>query len=383
MKKILFRYRLLPSIILVAILTTIFSALIDSGIYGFRDSYNATSVYANSNIDFVIPSPSKTQCLEMESFDFIEKVVPYYYTNGVFLVGDGKYNEDVVLLDDFDNIEYTPYNTRRCIRVTDDLNGKILVDYYFSKLTGLKLGNKLQVNIGSTSFAFEVGGIYETNSYFKNGACCVVLTDVMKDQLENFDNSLKYSSAFICASDVSQCQSYLMSNYKPLGLLRPREDFDTDESYELFIQGFNETDYSNEIFVTSGQYEDSKLKAKNYEKKAFIKIIIALVFFLSVLFVWEMVFSNNTTMKKRIKSSLEKGEKKKDISSYLIASSIIQYVTSLVVYLLITLLFMHFTETYIKRNIWISVASLGIIFIVSIQIIYSLITIKKFNRNWN
>lgn len=61
MKMGLFKHRVLPLSIVSILLSSLSSSLLCVGISNFRDAYNETSVYENTQIDFMIPSPSKEQ----------------------------------------------------------------------------------------------------------------------------------------------------------------------------------------------------------------------------------------------------------------------------------------------------------------------------------
>ena len=52
---------------------------------------------------------------------------------------------------------------------------------------------------------------------------------------------------YISAADYSTCRTYLTTDYRPLGRLKDREAFDSDEQYKIHYDAIMSTGYANEI----------------------------------------------------------------------------------------------------------------------------------------
>ena len=354
MNKIWARYRLIPSILIAIIVTCLLGLLLNNGVYLLRDAYNTQSIYTNTEIDFIVPSPSKEQCADLGDLNHIDKVTPYYATKTNVEYEGRSISENIILFDSFDILNCTPYSSTRCINRESDLTGKVLIDYEFYKISGLNLGQNLNIAIGSYSSIFKIGGIFETNSFFDKGAIALVMSPEMKTTIDaSRDTPLPYSAAYIKSNNLEMTKNYLKTDYKPLGILKGREAFDTDEAYEIYLNGFYSANYFNEITVTSNLENDAAFKANNYINNGKTMIIISFVVAGLLPLLYEFIFSRIKTVKNRIHSLIKKGEAKNNIRKFYLSNYIIQFILCVCIFCGISALFVFNSASYFNFNTWV------------------------------
>lgn len=267
------RNRLAVSTIGIMLVTlTTFLVFINSNIINIANTYNETSVFIGSSIDFDVPSPSNNQVIELELMEHIERVIPYIYTNKSVRIDSSNSlsNVGVLLLDNFDSIDLTMYNTSRLIEGKSSYSDNpILVDYRFIKSSGLYLGDVVQIDFGGSLISFTIHGIYETNTYYQSYTIIGLWQGEQKTITENnLGRELNYSGAYIVSSNISTTDTYLTSQYKPYGRLRDRSEFDTDDAYQIHYDAFMTGNYANEITNFTSLMESAQDKAENYKQNA-------------------------------------------------------------------------------------------------------------------
>ena len=73
--------------------------------------------------------------------------------------------------------------------------------------------------------------------------------------------SKSYSGAYLKVNDISKSDAYLR-NYKPMGRLKTRDDFNTDEEYQIHYNSWNNASYYNEITSFNAKRESVNLKTE-------------------------------------------------------------------------------------------------------------------------
>ncbi len=211
------RHRLLPTIIL-----GVASAMVVGLLFAFphitqqAGNYNAQSIYKNTEMDFIVPEPSYEQVRELEDKNGIGKVFPFYLTKTQVSVNGKSRTTTVLLSDQFQNVGITMYNEARAIeKATTEVINPIYIDWQFAQDTGAKPGDRV---------SFTINGTIRSNSA-NNG----------------------YSGMYTSAIDYSTCRTYLTTDYRPLGRLKNRESFDSDEQYQIHYDAIMSTGYANEI----------------------------------------------------------------------------------------------------------------------------------------
>ncbi len=243
------RHRLLPSLIMAIVV-----AALTGFLFAFpfveqcASSYNAQSIYENSDIDFIAPEPSFEQVAELPGTKGISKVFPFYLTKTGVNVNGVSRTTTVLLSDQFDNVDMTMYNDSRLIRKADlAVDNPIYIDWQFSHDTSAGIGDAVSFSIGGNNVDFTIVAIYETNSVYDGGAILAEISSEQKNTIAANSKSNGFSAIYISASDYNACRTYLTTEYRPLGRLRERSQFDSDEQYAIHYDAIMSSGYANEI----------------------------------------------------------------------------------------------------------------------------------------
>ena len=223
-----------------------------------------TSVYDKTDIDFDIPAPTKDQLIEIKNLDYVDDVFGYYFTDSSLKIGGKSKKTKVLFSDMLDSLKFTMYNDSRLISKLDGLSNPLYADYKFAKDNNVKLGDEIEFN----GIKFQVGKIYETNTYY-GSAVFVPLIGEQKVLIESVSKS--YSGAYLKVNDISKSDAYLR-NYKPMGRLKTRDDFNTDEEYQIHYNSWNNANYYNEITSFNTKRESVNLKT---EVNFYIAVVIS------------------------------------------------------------------------------------------------------------
>ncbi|MDE6708102.1 MAG: hypothetical protein K2K06_08710 [Oscillospiraceae bacterium] len=212
------------------------------------NNYNSQSVYKNTSIDFIAPEPSFDQINELSGNYGIDKVFPFFLTKTSVNVGGNSRTTTVLLSDQFQNVDITMYNSNRLIKQSDtEYDNPILVDWKFCKDTLSDIGDMVSFTIGDTTAKYTIYAIYETNSIYEGGAILVQLSAEQKDSIVQNAQNNGYSGMYISVSDYNACQSYLTTDYRPLGRLKAGEQFYSEEQYQVHYDAIMSSGYANEI----------------------------------------------------------------------------------------------------------------------------------------
>lgn len=348
MKNGSFKHRVLPFSLITIVFSIISSISICFGISNMRDSYNEISVYDNTNIDFIIPSPSKDQVNDLQEKSFVEEVLPYYYTKSSVNYRESTFSSNVMFFESFSNIEMSPYNQKRCIEKAEIKQNSMFVDYPFYAKTKCAIGNQVSLVINGVTLDFVISGIYEENSIFDGGAIAIQYSDTVKNAImKNRTKDLPYSGAYLSSNSKEECKNYLYANYKPLGLLRERDEFDSQEAYDIYIAGFNSTNYSNEIVAIQQFASDHYLESNNLKNTGYVMAIIGCALSLVSFVALTLIMNNREKEVSRIKELVKKGEDKKDIFKYYLTSHFAAFILGIIVFA-VSLLFIALSNTFIK-----------------------------------
>jgi hypothetical protein len=337
---------------------------------------NAISVYRGLHIDFNIPSPGKEQVQELENLPHIESVIPYYSTSKdvVFELG-GLTNVNVIFFDDFINNHLTMYNNERLIQKSkNEFENPLLVDYRFIKLTGLNLEDEVIIQFGNIDTTFTIQSIYETNTYYNTPVILALWRGSQKSDTElSLDRELNYSGAYITSNDLLSTQNYLQNEYKPLGRLRDRSEFDNDEAYQIHYNNFYSANYSNEISNFNELFSEGSINALNYLQISNTNLYLGLLLLIILQSFFVFVFNSRKSEKQYFKTLFNFG---KSPRAYFLYSMFLNGFFSI----FITIIFFNFS--FINLNIYLSYSSqIGLL--IPIVIAMSLYQIFAFIISFN
>ena len=257
------RHRLLLTIILSAVIALVSSLLfVYPSILTAANLYNSQSVYKNTKTDFIAPEPSFEQIKDLPGTNGIDRVFPYYLTKTPVSVNGTSRITTVLLSDHMGDVDITMYNQERLIEKSEtEYDNPILVDWQFCNETSSKIGDTVTFAIGGTNTEYRIYAIYETNSIYDGGAVLASITDAQRDAIAQQSNNNGYSGMYVSASDYSTCKTFLTTEYRPLGRLNDRDQFSSDEQYQIHYDAIMSTGYANEI-------TDCRIRENSIDKKS-------------------------------------------------------------------------------------------------------------------
>ena len=338
------RHRLLATIVLCAAV-----ALISSLLFAFSyvnqqaNSYNSQSIYKNSNVDFIAPEPSFDQVQTLPGTSGIDKVFPFYLTKTAVNVNGNTRTTTILLSDEFDNIDSTMYNSQRLIeKSSSEYDNPILVDWQFCHDTSAKIGDTVSFTLGGNSVEFRISAIYETNSVYDGGAILAKISEEQSKAIQQKSNNSGYSGMYIMASDYNACKSYLTSDYRPMGRLKGRDQFEDDDQYQIHYDAIMSSGFANEI--TDFRVKESSLEKKNNPLMIWIGAVLSIV----------LLVAFNIAMSRRgcerayfQKHCIPKGQ---NVKPYYKTAFVFEIISFVVLYVVGIVIRISRSNTYIPRS---------------------------------
>ncbi len=241
------------------------------------------SVYEDSTFDFVCPSPSKQQVIDLSHLDHISNVTGYYQSEFSGEVkGKSFSKQNILLLDDIKESENTIFNSQRLLEGNDVIDNVVYIDDNFASRFDMNLGDVVSISYLGSSINYTVSKVFKSSNN-ENGLLMVEYSGAIKDKIEsNRDKPLTYSACTITSKNISNTRSYLKDNYKAMGLLKDRSEFENDEQYQIHYNSFYNTDYTkliedNEMHLSSIIIEEKDSVTTNLIIFIVISIVSALL----------------------------------------------------------------------------------------------------------
>lgn len=282
------RNRLLLSIaFVIATVLVISLAFVSPYMQDQASEYNAHSMYKNTTIDFIAPDPSFAQVDELSDNHGIERVFPYYATKSELSVKGKIRSTQVLLSDRLENMDLTMYNDARLIQRADiAYDDPIYVDWQFCQDTGANIGDEVTIPLGDWTAKYTIAAIYETNDLHDGGAILAPISTAQRDAIAQNARNKGYSGMYISASNYAECRTYLTTDYRPLGRLKDRNLFESDESYDIHYHAIMDSGFANEI--TDFRLRETGLTTDHNNSLLWIGAAVAFVLFMTygMLMLW-------------------------------------------------------------------------------------------------
>ena len=309
------------------------------------DNYNSQSIYKNTLIDFIAPEPSFEQINGLPGSNGIEKVFPFFMTK-VSVNANGKSRTTTVILSDrIENIDISMYNDKRIVRKSNlDYDNPIIVDWQFCKDTLTDIGDIVSFSIGDVNAEYKIYAIYETNSIYENGAIFLQIDNEQKERIVQKSQNNGYSGMYIKASDYNACRTYLTKDYRPLGRLKERERFESDEQYQMHYDAIMESGYANEI-------TDFRIRENSLDKNVSTWIIwIGTILSAMVILGFNVFMARRKSEKGYfLKYCIPKGQ---NVKPYYTKTFICELLTFMLAYFIILFFKLSTSATYIHKNVF-------------------------------
>ena len=273
-----------PEIIGIAVFFVLFAVAIvcHKGYADTRELFNIEKTH----IDFIIQAPSADQVEEISNMDHINKIVPYYYRSASVTVGNKTTKTSLFIIDREDDLEYTPCSADLRIDMADNpVDNPAYISDELADARSLKVGDNFSISIDDNPVNFTVAGIFGSDHRHVGGTVIVIKTDEVQAAMQ----SSKYSGAYVNSAAIGESANYFESEYIPMGDLRSREEFDSDEAYQIYLDTRSESDTTKDTFVTTefvnelSKRNDAKLLRNAIF--AVIAILLAYICFATILYV--------------------------------------------------------------------------------------------------
>ena len=339
-----FRHRALWSIIISVVIAIVTAILfVFPFVIQIADNYNSQSIYKNTKMDFIAPEPSYEQINELQGTNGINKIFPFFITKLPVSIGSKSRTTSVILSDQLDNIDITMYNDTRLIdKSNTEYDNPILVDWQFCKDTSAEIGDTVTFSFGGTENEYQIYAIYETNTIYEGGAILAKISTEQKDQITQNSKSNGYSAMYISASDYNACKTYLTQDYRPMGKLKTREQFESDEQYQIQYDAVMSGGYANEI-------TDFRVRENSFDKKS-----SPLMLWIGAALSAVLIIAFNVVMAKRgnekgyfTKHCIPKGQ---NVKPYYIKSFVCELLLFDVAYAVTLIYKIKFSSAYIPKS---------------------------------
>lgn len=379
-KKWLIYYFLVGAVLVVLVSLISILAFVNPNIKKASEKHVFDSMYQDTSIDFIVPSPSVGQISEEESNtkNGIKTVTPFFLTNMSYEVGSKMISSDIILFPNAEKIDKTPYCSKRIIIGKTELSsGDVVVDQSYANNYGVSVGDKVSLVIKDLNLDFTITSVSEDNLLFDKGSIAVVLHSTDAQKL--ISEGSVYSAAYVEAENYGICHNYLMNEYKPYGRLKSTSDFSSEDTYNQHYENFMSADWSKEITDFSSNYDSLKVKYANYESSTQINRIIASALIGLTIFIYQLVVLGNPGLKKFIQIYLvKKNGLVSKVSSFFVSGII--YMTCLYVVAIIGLYILNVgnlgSTMFISGVLNVLIPILIAFVMAIIMIIISVLTVK-------
>lgn len=325
---------LFSSILIVLLAIVLPLVFVNPYVRAKAENRERIGVYKESQIDYDIPQPTKTQLDEISALDFVNETFGYYYSKTTFTHNGKQQTAKVLFSDCMDSLEMTMYCSSRLISKSSVLyDNPIYFDYETAKKGNVSVGDQVVLS----GIAFTVQAIYETNVYYDGGAILVPLIGTQKELIES--NATSYSGAYLSVNDRSKAESFFRT-YKPEGRLKSRDLFDSDEEYQTHYNAWNSASYYIEI--TSFQEKADSVLLKEATIPVFAIILYAVLL---------IVFDVFLTIRKREIGIFKEKEYGRDIPYYYLLASAFEITIACVAYIFTVIIAVGRIDVYVDPSL--------------------------------
>ena len=216
-------------------------------------AYNEGSLLGDIGVDILLVSPGREQVANglVEEFTKIASLEPYYLFSCDIKIGNLSKTEDVVIFDDFSDLDNTPYSSSRIIKgeINSESNS-IIIDHNAARRYGLDVGDAIWIGFGRNGDGetFTVCAISENNLIMSDkGSFAIQYAGKQKALVESVrPDGVNYSGVYVRAK--ADCKEALLTElkdgYMPMALAPKENDYELEPEYYMAMKEFEATDHS-------------------------------------------------------------------------------------------------------------------------------------------
>lgn len=279
------------------------------------DKFNIEDTY----VDFIIQTPGVEQIAELQALDHIDAVTPYYFASCEADIGGKIVKAELYMVEDSTAFSNTLFSKQLLKSGSvPSFNDVVAIDTTIASKHGVSVGDLVTIKSGNGSVKCEIGAIYEADGRHDSGMMMALYAGELCTML-NSKVDLKYSGAYIKSSNITSTETFLKS-FVPTGDLRSRDEFNSDELYNEYLELRKDTDYTQTMFYRgryvqelNNRYDGKLLQSIIGMAAALVVTIIAVVIFLSK----RVVGYVKTDLIKDIRNNFKEEQEMEMFSAYL------------------------------------------------------------------
>ena len=266
----------------------------------YIEHYDLKSYYVSSDIDFVIPEPGIDQIrnLTNDNNTGIKEVTPYYSIGRLNVNEKEIINANGFIFSDATDLNKSPYYSENILSGSQNIkDGQAVVDKTFSTKYNCKIGDSVSFSLNEKTYVFIISAISSNNMSTQKGTVAIILTDEMLTDFRT--QNIKFSGAYVFAKDYDACKNYLKNEYKPLGNLKDRSSFESDELYNKYLETFNSANWFLSTVDFHEVYATESVKYTGIESKTLMSLIVgSLILSIGIICIalWPLLGKSNTKM---------------------------------------------------------------------------------------
>lgn len=265
--------------------TLVFICLMAASVW-FCKSYRDVKELFNiekTEVDFIIQAPSAKQISELEALNHIDRAVPYYFRSVDVSKGKKNTASNLFIIENAEDIGYTIFSDKLLLNRCDAADNPLYVTDDFSKSIGVKIEDPIDIAVDGTIVRFTVAGIYKSDYRNVGGS----LLAIMAGDVKNAMKTSRYSGAYIASNNLTETGKYLENEYIPMGDLRDRAEFESDEAYQIYLDTRGQSDSTMAAFVKADYVKE--LSKRNEDKMLRSMILMIVMFVIAYMIVMVIV----------------------------------------------------------------------------------------------
>lgn len=245
--------------VILVMITTLLSLLFCNNYGETKAKYNISK----TRVDYIIQTPSVEQISEMQSMEHIRSVVPYYYCSCSAKVSEKTVKAEIYLIEEMEQMNNTLFSQELLVQQDKGVSGNVLyIDSVFADKYDVTVEEKIQLMTNGTSIDCVVGAVYETDGRHDNGMIMAIYAEQFVDFV-NPNGTLKYSGAYLGSSNSTETEA-MLKDYVPMGDLRSKDEFESEELYLAYLDLKQNADSTQTTFNKSNFLKDI---ANRYDTK--------------------------------------------------------------------------------------------------------------------
>ena len=309
----------------------LFLGILVVGAYFLSQYFDVKKNYniKETSVDFIISAPSKDQVSEISTLPYVDSIVPYAFRSIEVSENNKIIETNLYIIENGNDLSSTVFSEKLVVKKTNsNPENALYISQDFAQSSKLNLNDTVDLSIEGNSVKFQIAGIYKSDYRNVGGTLIAVLSDDVNSAL---GGTYRYNGAYVCSNDVNKTRDYL-EDYQPLGDLRSREEFSSDEAYQIYLDERKNDDgrsvFDCETHLNNvGKRNDARLI--RYLLLAVVCVVAALLVVCIATFIRLIGYINKHADNDR-RNSFELEQERAMFKSFCVSDMIIMTVTYLI-----------------------------------------------------